>query len=233
MLSLFYGNDTTTVRQKAFAHLEKLTDDDTRTTSVTVETYVPGMFTELAGGASLFGGTELIVLDTLSDDAEAYDALREALPTLEESKNQFIVIEGALTAADAKTFAKHASHVTEAKGDKEARFNTFALTDAFLHRDKKSLWLLLQEAWRAGVSNEELIGVLFWQVKVLRLAARTASAEEAGQKPFVYQKAKRALTKFKKGELDELSRTLLTAYHDGHSGRADIELALERWVLQL
>jgi hypothetical protein len=68
---------------------------------------------------------------------------------------------------------------------------------------------------------------------MLRLAERTKSAEEAGQKPFVYSKAKRALSAFKEGELDSISRDLLSIYHDGHLGKRDIDLALERWVLTL
>ena len=62
---------------------------------------------------------------------------------------------------------------------------------------------------------------------------QTKSAEEAGQKPFVYQKAKRALSKFKSGELEKLSRELLVLYHEGHMGKGDINLTLEKWVLNV
>lgn len=114
-----------------------------------------------------------------------------------------------------------------------ASFNTFAMADALARKDKKSLWVLLQNARHHNVSAEEIIGTLFWQLKSLRLAAETSSALEAGMKPFMYTKAKSALGKFAPGELTTLSRTLLSLYHDGHSGKRDIDLALEKFLLTL
>jgi len=101
------------------------------------------------------------------------------------------------------------------------------------NKDKKSLWLLFCEAKRNGLSGEEIIGTLWWQLKSLRLAAMTNSASEAGMKDFTYNKAKRALRNFRDGELETLSHSLLLAYHDGHGGIRDIDYALEEWVLGL
>jgi hypothetical protein len=83
-----------------------------------------------------------------------------------------------------------------------------------------------------GLSAEEIIGTLWWQLKTLRLAMLTKSAEEAGVKDFPYNKAKRALKNFKDGEIETLSLRLLNLYHDGHAGKCDIDLALEEWVLR-
>ena len=38
---------------------------------------------------------------------------------------------------------------------------------------------------------------------------------------------------FKEGELEALSRSLLALYHDGHGGKKDIDLALEKWTLTI
>jgi len=102
-----------------------------------------------------------------------------------------------------------------------------------MQQDELLAWILLAKAWRNNLSNEEIIGTLYWQVKMLRLVERTKNAEEAGQKPFVYSKAKRSLRQFTEGELDSLSRDLLSIYHEGHLGRRDMDSALERWVLSL
>ena len=92
---------------------------------------------------------------------------------------------------------------------------------------------LLQEAKAAGQSAEEIIGVLWWQLKTLRLAAITNLASEAGLKDFPYNKAKRSLSHFKEGELGTLSLSLLSLYHEGPAGIVDIDEALEQWLLRV
>jgi 16S rRNA U1498 N3-methylase RsmE len=107
------------------------------------------------------------------------------------------------------------------------------MADALLARDKKTLWILLQEAHMKEVASEEIIGVLWWQLKTLRLTYVTSTASEAGVKDFPYNKAKRAHSKFTQTDADRLSRTLLAVYHDSHSGRRDMTSALEEWVLKI
>jgi hypothetical protein len=75
--------------------------------------------------------------------------------------------------------------------------------------------------------------MLWWQLKTLRLAAVTDSPSEAGLKDYPYKKAKGALRHFKPGEVESLSNSLLTLYHEGHQGKADMELRLEEWALSL
>jgi hypothetical protein len=90
---------------------------------------------------------------------------------------------------------------------------------------------LLQDARAAGLREEEIIGMLWGQLKSLRLAAVTSSADEAGMKDFPYNKSKRALNTFAPGEVLTLSQSLLELYHAGHSGQRDMDIALEQWVL--
>lgn len=233
MLQVYFGNDTTRVRQRAFDYLHTVSDSSVPVTYITADQYEPGIITDSAGGISLFGEAQIFLIDTLSEDPVAFSNIRDLLEVMQTSIHWFIMIEGSLNATDKKHITKYASAVEEIIAEKKERFNAFLLTEALLRRDKKSLWLLLSEAWREGLSNEEIIGILFWQVKILRLVEKTKSAEEAGQKPFVYSKAKRALSGFKKGEIDQISRELLTLYHEGHAGKVDTQGALEEWVLKL
>jgi len=233
MLYLYYGNDVPKVRAKAFTSLEALTQGEIIPTYVTCENYEEGIITDAVEGQSLFGGVQIIVIDTLSEDAALFEQVLTHVPHMAGSANHFIWIEGVLKAPEKKKIQAHASLAEEITGDTKAKFNTFSLTDALLRRDKKSLWILLMEAWQAGVSNEEIIGILFWQIKILRLASKTKSAEEAGQKPFIYNKAKSALRNFKAGDLERLGEGLLSIYHDGHAGKIDTALGLEKWVLTL
>ena len=92
--------------------------------------------------------------------------------------------------------------------------------------------LLFHEAILAGIAAEEMVGILWWQLKTLRLAA-IAKSEEAGLKDFPYQKAKRSLAKFGEGELEKLSASLLTLIHNSRLGYYDIDQALERWILRI
>lgn len=233
MLYVFAGNDPSKVRHEAYAYVNTISKNDAEITSVTHESCSPGTLIELAQGASLFGSSRVIVLDTLSEDESTWEALLSLLNVLAESANHFVVIENELKAADAKKLEKNAKKMHNVESRKGERFNAFLMTDALLRRDKKSLWLLLVRAWNEGLSDEEVIGVLYWQIKALRATAKTKHAEETGLKPFVYSKAKRALSVFTQDEIDTLSRSLLSVYHDGHGGKVDTHTALEKWVLSL
>ncbi len=231
MIKVYFGNDTVKVRQAAFDFVGEKESAGVTVTFIDGDVYVPGILSDAAGATSLFGGEEMYVLDTPSGNKEFDEEVKESLEALSESPNTFVVLEEALLAAPKKQYQKYAESMDELKGDKVERFNVFAMADALSRKDKKTLWLLLQEAKQAGLSEEEIIGTLWWQLKTLRLAATTNNAEEAGMKDFPYSKAKRALSAFKPGELEKLSRDLLEVYHDGHAGLVDIDLALEKWTL--
>lgn len=232
MLDIYFGNNTDEVRQKALARAHEILMGGREALRITTDTYEEGLLTELAQSTPLFGGTEVVLLDTLSENALFYEALLANLAILKESPHHFIVIETACKAEDKKTFSKIANQCCECKVEEE-KLKIFALSDALAARDKKTLWVHLATLLQEGVPIEEIVGILFWQLKTIRLAEKTASAEEAGLKPFVYQKAKRALAKFKKGEVEELSDKLVTLYHNGHKGKGDMGIALEQWVLRL
>lgn len=233
MLSLYYGNDIVGSRKAALSAVDKIVTDKTvRLHKIEGGQFSVGLLSDMLGATSLFGGTELYIIDTPSENGEFYNELTKSLSEMADSVNYFIVLEGALLAPERKKFEKFVSTIEEFKKTAEMPFNVWALADALSSRDKKSLWVLLMDAKRAGLSAEEIIGTLWWQLKSLRLAALTASAAEAGMKDFPYNKAKRALRNFKDGELEILSASLLKVYHDGHGGVRDIDEGLEEWVLR-
>jgi DNA polymerase III delta subunit len=233
MLHLFYGNDTTAVRERAFAAADKLAEkENARITRIESNDFAPGMLANLLGAASLWGEREIYVLDTPSEDAAFYAEVVDNASAMGESANQFVIMEAAMLAPERKKFEKYSTTLEESKREATARFDVFRMAEALSKRDKKSLWVLLQEAKRAGLSAEEIVGTLWWQLKSLRLASLTKSADEAGMKSFPYDKAKRALSLFKPGELEATSANLLRVYHDGHGGIRDIDEGLEEWVLR-
>jgi hypothetical protein len=231
MLTVFFGNDAIMVRTQALMKARELAGSGGYTL-LSPENMTADVLNGAIGVASLFSAGEVFILDTISLDDALFEILLLRAPELKASANQFVLIEGSLLPAYKKVFSMHADVCTEFKKAKR-EWNAFALSDALLMRDKKTLWLLLQEGWREGYTSEAMVGTLHWQLKILRIAACTKTAEEAGQKPFVYEKAKRALTRFKKGELTQLNHDLIVRYHEGHMGKRNIDTALEEWVLTL
>ena len=230
MLKVFYGTDRTAVRDAALKEYEAV---GVMPTIIEDNAYVSGAVASAVGASSLFGGAECFVLDTPSGDGDFESEVVGSLKELAASQNIFIVLEGALLADAKKKYSKHADTVEEFSATKAERFNSFALAEALAKKDKKNMWVLLNEAQRAGLRNEEIIGMLWWQLKALRLAKLTRNAEEAGMKDYPYKKAKQSLSLFKEGEVERLSRSLLELYHLSHQGKRDMDMALEEWVLTI
>ncbi len=233
MLHVYFGNDTVAVRKKTFAFITSLEDGGYTLERVEAEEYQQGQCANIAGSASLFGGKTVYLLDTPSSDAIFFEEVQSTLELFKEAPDTFVVLEGSLLAPAKKMYGKYAETIEEIDGASDVRFNTFALADSLSSKDKKTLWIQLQDAKKAGVSAEEIIGTLWWQLKTLRLASLTKTATDAGMKDFPYNKAKRSLKNFKDGELEKLSQSLLSVYHDGHGGKRDIDIALEKWALTI
>ncbi len=231
MLYVYYGTDTIKVRTSAFQRLNELADG-TPVHTFTADEYEVGALTSISQSTSLWGGTETILFDTLSDEPAAFEEFVEHIEALARSPHAIVVIEGALTKEVVNALKEHQATGVEYKAVAGERFNPFAMADALAKRDKKSLWLLLTRARDAGLSPEEIIGTLFWQLKALRLAKIAKTASEAGMKDFPFNKARSAARSFTDQDLFDLSESLVTLYHEGHLG-TDIDLALEKWVLEV
>ena len=233
MLSLFYGTDRTGVRDAANKYIAANKAPDDQVTTIEGGNFDVSHIQSALGATSLFGGEEWFLFDTPSSDAEFKEAVTSLLAELKDSPNHFVVLETSMLAPEKKKYAKHTDAISEYKAESATRFDVFAIAGALAQKDKKSLWVLLQEARVAGLRDEEIIGVLWWQLKTLRLAVVTNSAAESGVKDFPYRKAKQSLKNFKDGELEKISSDLLVLYHEGHQGLGDMDVALEKWVLGL
>ena len=228
MFLVFFGTDRTAVRDAAHKESERV-----GVTPAVIDdaSYSVGAVASAVGANSLFGGVECFLLDTPSDIEEFEKEVYGALADMAASENIFIVMENTLLADAKKKYSKYVVPI-EFTVDKAERFNSFAIAEALAKKDKRNMWVLLQQARLAGLRDEEIIGMLWWQLKALRLAKLTRTAEEAGMKDYPYKKAKQALAGFKPGEVDTLSHSLLELYHQSHQGKREMDLALEEWVLK-
>lgn len=228
MLLVFWGTDRTAVRNEALSVTSEL---GIAPTVIEDATYSEGVIIEAIGVTSLFGGTECFLLDTPSADEAFEEEVKGALAEMADSQNTFVIMEGQLLADAKKKYTKYAQTVKEFSAEKVERFNVFQMAEALTKKDKRQMWVLLQQARMLGIRDEETIGILWWQLKSLRLAKLSRSPEEAGMKDFPFKKASQSLRNFKDGEVDALSRSLLELYHLGHQGKRDMDVALEEWVL--
>jgi len=233
MLHVIYGTDTTKKSEALSAHLAPLQAAGVSVSRIGADEFSPGVVRDALGSTSLFGDATCYVLDTPSDDGAYADEVAAVRTELVDAPTDFIVLEEKVLAPERKSYEKVGATLEEHNAQKVQRFNTFALADALTGKDKRTLWVKYQEARAAGIAAEEIIGILWWQLKSIRLTVLCGSAEEAGMKPFPYQKAQRALSKFSTDDINRLSHSLLALYHEGHGGRRDIDVVLERWCLAL
>ena len=110
--------------------------------------------------------------------------------------------------------------------------NIFLITDYVIERDKKNLWIEYQKL-KNIFAVEEIHGTLFWVMKNILLISKTKSMHETGLKMFVYSKTKKAIQKFSQDELDEKFWNLTKSLNDSRRGGADLDILLEKWILDL
>ncbi len=236
MIYLIYGNSHQKAREKvrALVDAQIVKKPDALSFRITTENWKDTNLAELIQSQGLFVSKYIVVFDHLLREEGSNDTLLEALQELAESPHIFIFLEDELTKEILKKVEKKAEKVqeiSEAKKPEAKGFNVFLLTDAFGMRNKKDLWVLYEKAIVSGVEPEEIHGILFWQTKAMLASVQANSPEEAGLKPFVYQKSSRFAKNFKIEELRELSSRLVSIPHDSRRGLIDFGTALERFIL--
>ena len=237
MLYLFIGRDVAASALKRDKKLEAVlkAKPTAEVVALSDENWSANIIDEYAGAQGLFQKDFVISASFICDNKEFGEELVEKLDLAQESSNIFIFLERELPKDVLKAFNTTAEEVvlSDKVIVKGRPFNVFSLADAFGRRDKKGLWVLLQEARRAGIADEQIHGTIWWQVKALFLAATAESAKEAGLGDFPFKNAKRFLANFKQSELIRFSNGLVGLYHDARRGKHDIDISLERFVLSI
>ncbi len=233
MLKVFLGKDQIKIRQQAHLAIEDGMAEGKEFVRLEPDNYEEGMLLNVSSAVSLFNPGTVYLVDSPAASDIFYTDFLTQVEELASSTNYFVVILEDLNAADKKKITKYAAVVEEYKKTADTKFNPFQMADALAVKDKRTLWLFLQEAKQNGLAAEEIIGTLWWQLKSMRLASVTKSPEEAGMKDYPYRKAKSALNTFRLPDVEQKSRDLLKLYHEGHRGKRDLDLALEEWVLRL
>ena len=235
MLYILYGTDTAKVRAKAHSLIDTLQKKrpDAEVFYIDSENFLEEGLKELVQSQGLFSPKYIVVLSRVFENKNAKQQVLDHAAELGGAEHIFVLIEQVLDAKTLKTLETHAAHIAvyERVQKEKQPFNTFGLADALGARDKKKLWLLYIQAKENAVADEEIHGVLWWQMKSIVLAGDAKTAAEAGLKPFVFSKAKRFAANFSSNEARTALTDLMTIYHESRRGKHDLGTALERWIV--
>lgn len=238
MLYVVYGTDSEKARARARALTRALQEKKPSASffRLTAEDAPPERLRALVEEQGLFEPKHIVFLDGVFENKEAREELLERAPALASSPHAFVLLARELSKAAAAAFEKAAARAERfdksAPGDRPP-FPVFSLGDFFGRRDRRGLWALYVRARRAGISPEEVNGILFWQAKSMRCAAGMPSAEKAGLSPFVFRKSRGFAEHFSAAELDSYLWMFLELFHEAHRGRREFETGLERLILSL
>lgn len=238
MLYIFYGTDNKKVTDKARTLVDSLRakKPDASFVEVSADNWNSSVIEEHVGGQGLFSNKYIVFLNKVGNDDEKINKMLEMMSVMKESANIFIISEGKVGADLKKSFEKHGEKVVvfeEVEKVVKREFNIFALADAIGNRDRFSAWSIYREAVANGLESESILGTIFWQFKSMAVAGDAKTAGEAGLNPFVFSKAKKGASLYKEGELNKLLEQTIVLYHDGHRGLVDLELGIEKMMLEL
>lgn len=236
MLKVIYGKDREKGRARFRTAREELAKKYKEERLVVEGEVSDGFLDTIASSQGLFGDATLFVFDSVFDKKDEQEMLLAHANDLISSPNYFFILEPALEKKIADELKDAGVDIEECvgkKADTRPDFNIFSLGDSLGARNKKELWVLYQEALGNGLSGEEISGTLFWAVKNIALMKNAKSGDDCGLSPFVAKKSRGFATKYSEEEIIGLSRSLVTMYHEAHRGGEPMEIAIERFILNL
>ena len=192
-----------------------------------------GEIDQLLRGGGLFEEARHVVLFDFLHQADAYVFVKQNISAWVDAGHEIELREEKLLADQKKFLKKIGATIHEQKAaPKPKDKQVFAITDAILARNPKQAWIAYRNAISSNKAPEEIVGLVWWQLKTLWLVAKLGN--RAGQSPYATQKAKQALKKYSAREIAGLCRSLVAAYHGSRLGTGpELEGALERWILAL
>lgn len=238
MLTLLYGTNIATRRTALVKETARVSSLGLTLVAMHDTEFRSDFFEMVLGGQSLFGERYALILSGVLENKELSEKIVTQFKALAQSPNEFIFVDTKLP-KDILTKCEKAGGVCtpciEVTKQGRSGFPIFSLADAFGARDRKTSWLLLRDAFDYDIAPEEIHGVLFWQLKALLLAhpAQKETVASSGLNPYVFKKAQGFARNFEKSELENLSREFVRMYHDAHRGLLDLEIELERALLNL
>ncbi len=235
MIYFLYGKDSIKSRKKLHELLDfaKKKRPDAEAFRLNTETWSETRLEELLFSQGLFDQKYTVVLDNLFEKKDIKVFVLDRLEEMSESDQLFFMIENSVDAASLKKIEKFAKQVQEfeEKVEKKEERSIFSVANGLVERDRKKLWISYLEFLDKGFVPEEIHGIFFWQVKNMILACLAKKQNETGLSPFAYTNALRGSRNYKTEELQKMSQDLVEMTHRVRSGKGDLDIMLEKWVL--
>lgn len=152
---------------------------------------------ELLVGQGLFEKKYIVFCDELLGDSSGEHMLGN-LSSYHESSHMFIVFEPSLSTSLERKLSGAGATVqkfAEQKKGEDSRV-LFGFIDVFCRGVPEKTLASFFSLVRRGESPSSLLNILLWQLRMLVLVSQSSSAVEAGVKPFVFTKTKKALAVF-------------------------------------
>ena len=236
MIYFIYGTDTHKSRKKMHEVLQSLSTKrpNSEVFKITGENWSETQFDELLGSQGLFDQKYIVVLDFLLGNKEIKECVLNKLKKMQEVEHWFLVLDGPVDVSTVKKIEKvsYKTQEFEVSEKKKESPIIFSITDKLLARDKKKLWISYVDLMSQGIPVEEIHGVFFWTIKNMIITSRVGSQKESGLAPFSYSKALSGGRNYKLGGLQKLSGDLMEMTHKVRRGDGDLEIMLEKWILE-
>lgn len=237
MIYFLYGKDTIRSRKKLHELMDfaKKKRPDSELFKINSESWSETVFEELLVSQGLFDQKYTVVVDNVFDKKDIKNFIIDRLSLMADSEQLFLMIETSIDAPSLKKIEKFAKQVQDfaLKETVTQDYNIFSITTGLLERDKRKLWVSYIDSISRGSVPEEIHGIFFWQIKNMILASREKSQTETGLSPFVYKNALTGTRKYRTEELLSLSDELLQITHKVRTGKGDMDIMLEKWVLSI
>ena len=192
-------------------------------------------FLELTESQALFKSNYVVVFDNLlAELPETIDFIKE----FKDSDNLFFILEDELDRKYQEKFTKIADKVTifnkKQEPKKPTSPNLFRITDAILEKRFLDAWIELQKAENIGVSSEEIVGILFWLFKSVKVVFESQNPNGTGINPFVFNKIKKNITskKWQKNSVDKYLVELSQLTQQARLNNQNTDILLEKFILK-
>jgi len=189
---------------------------------------------------SLFAGpevSEMLVLDNISENAEAWGVLKEIAEVVVKSEGKVVMLESDLKKEEVEFFEELRAKVEDLREKKgiEYNFSPFALQDAVGERNAKHAWIEYIKLANSGIEAEEIAPKVINKMRDMISINKGASKEDLGIKSdFPYNKSKRDLKNWKIEAAEKFYTKLISIYHEARSsGGIELSIALEKELLKI
>jgi len=238
MLSFFYGTDRT-ARLKTVTEYIK-TFQNPHVERLNADTFSKRVIDASLERLSLFGDIQVVILEECATSVpEIFEYIKKNIDGIVSSPTVVIVAQDSFLKKDQKYFSNDNISIVHTGDERKevVRSKTlFALTDALAANSKKDVWVLYIKECEKGTRTEEIFGVLFWMLKILRIRLEKniteADISKLGIHPFVWQKAGKGAKNFTKEKLDRMITSLVSLFHNSRNKGIDMQVLLEEWILR-